>query len=92
MIPDVCLLFIFLALGLAVGTVPVDQDHQGEDKHAVGYEDGVEDCCQGLGFVVRGNNNPGVHSGVVTGEGGLVLRILDCHYHSRLSEKKSCYH
>ena len=74
MISDVSLLFIFLALGLTVGAVPVDQNHQGEDKHAVWYEDGVEDCCQGLGFVVGGNNNPRIHSGVVTGEGGLVLR------------------
>ena len=79
MIPDVCLLFIFLALCLAVGTVPVDQDHQGEDKHAVWYEDGVEDCCQGLGFVVGGNNNPRVHSGVVTGEGCLVLKEDNFH-------------
>ena len=76
MISDVRLLFIFLALGLTVGTVPVDQDYQGEDKHAVWYEDGVQDGCQRLGLVVGGNNNPGVHSGVVTGEGGLVLRIL----------------
>ena len=73
---DVCLLFIFLALGLTVGTVPVDQDHQGEDKHAVWYQDGVQDCCQSLGLVIRGNHNPRVHGGVVTGEGCLVLRVI----------------
>ena len=74
MISDVSLLFILLTLGLAVGAVPVDQDHQGKDKHAVWYEDGVQDCCQSLGLVIRGNHNPRVHSGVVTGEGGLVLK------------------
>ena len=40
---DISLLFIFLALGLAVGTVPVDQDHQRQDKHDVGNKDGVGD-------------------------------------------------
>ena len=92
MISDVRLLFIFLALCLAVGTVPVDQDYQGEDKHAVRYEDGVQDRCQRLGLVVGGNNNPRVHSGVVTGEGGLVLRALLSLSHSRLTERKCCYH
>ena len=76
MISDVSLLFVLLTLGLAVGAVPVDQDHQGEDKHAVWYQDGVQDCCQSLGLVIRGNDNPRVHSGVVTGEGGFVLRAL----------------
>ena len=76
MISDVSLLFIFLTLCLAVGTVPVDQDHQGEDKHAVWYEDGVQDCCQSLGLVIRGNHNPRVHGGVVTGEGCFVLRVI----------------
>ena len=76
MISDISLLFIFLALGLTVGAVPVDQNHQGEDKHAVWYEDGVQDGCQSLGFVVGGNDNPRVHCGVVAGEGGLVLRGL----------------
>ena len=74
MISDVSLLFILLTLGLTVGAVPVDQNHQGEDKHAVWYEDGVQDCCQSLGLVIRGNHNPRVHCGVVTGEGGLVLK------------------
>ena len=73
---DVCLLFIFLALCLTVGAVPVDQDYEREDEHTVGYEDGVQDCCQCLGLVVRGYNNPGVHSRVVTGEGRLVLRTF----------------
>ena len=41
MIPDVCLLFIFLALCLTVGTVPVDQDHQGQDEQEVGDQQGV---------------------------------------------------
>ena len=75
MIPDVSLLFIFLALCLTVGAVPVDQDDQGEDKHTVWYQDGVQDGCQCLGLVVGGNNNPRVHSGVMTGKRGLVLRF-----------------
>ena len=79
MISNVSLLFIFLALGLTVGAVPVDQNHQGEDKHAVWYEDGVQDCCQSLGLVIRGNDNPRVHSGVVTGEGCLVLKEDNFH-------------
>ena len=79
MISNVSLLFIFLALGLTVGAVPVDQNHQGEDKHAVWYEDGVQDCSQSLGLVIRGNNNPRVHSGVVTGEGCLVLKEDNFH-------------
>ena len=45
---DVCLLFIFLALCLTVGAVPVDQDHQGQDKQAVGYHDRVQNGCQRL--------------------------------------------
>ena len=76
MISDVGLLFVFLALCLAVGAVPVDQDNEREDEHTVGNEDGVQDCCQCLRLVVRGYNNPGVHSRVVTGEGRLVLRTF----------------
>ena len=32
----VCVLLVLLALGLAVGAVPVDEDHQGEDEQEVG--------------------------------------------------------
>ena len=73
---DVCLLFILLTLGLTVGTVPVDQDHEREDKHAVWDQDRVEDCSERLRPVVRGDDNPGIHSGVMTWEGRLVLKII----------------
>ena len=79
MISDVGLLFVFLALCLAVRTVPVDEDDKGKDKHTVWNEDGVQDCCQSLGLVIRGNDNPRVHSGVVTGEGCLVLKEDNFH-------------
>ena len=72
---DVCLLLVLLTLGLAVGTVPVDQDHQGQDEHAVGDHDRVEDRSQRLRPVVGGDDNPGVHSGVMAWEGRLVLQI-----------------
>ena len=37
------LLLILLALGLAIGAVPVHQHHQGQDEHQVGDQDGVRD-------------------------------------------------
>ena len=37
LVVQVCLLVV-LALGLAVGAVPVDQDHQGEDEQEVWYQ------------------------------------------------------
>ena len=40
---NVRLLLILLALGLAVGAVPVHQHHQGQDEHQVGDQDGVRD-------------------------------------------------
>ena len=40
LVVQVCLLVV-LAPGLAVGAVPVDQDHQGEDEQEVWYQQRV---------------------------------------------------
>ena len=45
---DVCLLLVFLTLGLAVGTVPVDQDHQRQHEHHVGNQNSVGYSCHRL--------------------------------------------
>ena len=47
-VSDIGLLFIFFALGLAVGAVPVHQHHQGQHEHTVGDQDSVQDGSQCL--------------------------------------------
>ena len=47
-VPDVGLLLVLLALGLAVGAVPVDQHHQRQHEHHVRNQDRV--CYRGQGL------------------------------------------
>ena len=47
-VPDVGLLLVLLALGLAVGAVPVDQHHQRQHEHHVRNQDSVRYRGQGL--------------------------------------------
>ena len=47
-LPGVCVLLVLLALGLAVGAVPVDQHNQRQHEHQVRHQDGVSDRGQGL--------------------------------------------
>ena len=63
------LLLILLAPGLAVGTVPEEQNDQGYGEQPVRDCDGRHDRDNGLGEVVILENDPRVDPAVIAGEG-----------------------
>ena len=56
------LFFVLAALGLAVGAVPEEEDHQPHDEDDVRDNDGGDDGSQVLGVVVGFDHDPRVDS------------------------------
>lgn len=61
MLSQISLFFVFSAPCLAVRTVPVNEDDEGEDKKNIGDQNGEEDGGDSLVLVIIGEDDPGVH-------------------------------
>jgi hypothetical protein len=66
-------LLVLPAPGLAVGTVPIEQDAQRDDKEAVRDRDRRHHRGRRLGKVVYLQHHPGVEAAVVAGERGTLI-------------------
>ena len=80
------LFFVLAALGLAVGAVPEQEDHQAHDEDDVGDDDGGDDGGQVLGVVVRLDHDPRVDRAGVD-----VVEILLEHLFNHTSRLR-CFH